>query len=139
MGISNDDDSLELKKFTLEEEKFAYQKIRDQAIEKADERAKRWAQISTVLPILVIILSFLANASLERSKSTANSRQEQLRFDRDFIDKELSNLYYPLRLRLEKDSAVWTLAGQLSRDVREKTSPEFSAYVEKGYSYSQPR
>jgi hypothetical protein len=128
--ISEEDDSLESRKFALEREKFAYQKIRDQAIEQGAERAKRWAQLSTVVPILVIILSFITNASLDRSKFTAASRQEQLRVDRDFIDKQLSSLYYPLKLRLEKDTAVWTLAGQLSVAARKKTSPEFSAYVE---------
>ncbi|MBQ5946795.1 hypothetical protein [Massilia sp. ST3] len=131
MENSDEGDPLESKKFALEKEKFAYQKIRDQAIDRAEQRAKRWAQLSIVVPILAIILSFLTNASLERSKSTAAGRQEQLRVDRNFIDKQLSDLYYPLRLRLEKDSAVWTLAGQLSLEAREKTSPEFSNYVEK--------
>jgi hypothetical protein len=129
--ISHVNDSLEYKRLNLERDRFAYQKIRDQAMDQANKRVKLWAQLSTVVPVLVIILSFLANASLERSKSAAVSRQEQLRFDRDFIDKQLSNLYYPIRLKLEKDSAVWTLARQLSPAIRGKTSPEFSSYVEK--------
>lgn len=123
---------LEDRKIALEREKFEYQKQQDERRANTEGQSKRWTQLSVLIPILAIILSFLANSTLDRNKNIAASRQEQLRADRDFIDRQLSNFYYPIFLRLEKDSATWTLAGQLSEESRNKVTPQFSEYIENG-------
>lgn len=121
---------IESRKIALEIEKFEYQKKQDELRAKTDIRSKRWAQLSVLIPIVAIIISFLTNSVLERNKIASASRQEQLRSDREFINKQLSDFYYPIFLRLEKDSATWTLASQLSKDVRARTTPQFSDYIE---------
>lgn len=57
--------------------------------------------------ILVAGLGFWLNAKLERLKTDLNLRSDVAKEQREELGQELSQFYYPIYLRLEKDNAVW--------------------------------
>jgi hypothetical protein len=121
---------LERKRIDLEERKFRHSAEYDEKKLLADKSAKTWAQISTFIPIVVIVIGFNLNLALDSAKLSNSARSESLVRRVQFVDRQLAELYYPIMLRLEKDSAVWPLSGQLSKQNRAATSPEFSRDIE---------
>jgi hypothetical protein len=121
---------IERKTLQLEELKFRHSADYDEKRFKSERSAKIWSQISTFVPILAIIIGFYSSIGLESLKQSNLSRAESVKIKKQFIDRQLAEFYYPIKLRLEKDTAVWTLSGQLSKQNRESTSPAFSKYIE---------
>lgn len=121
---------LESSKFALDKEKFAYAKQLDLTRLASERRTRFWSQFATFIPILAVVAGFYANSRLESGKQTAAAAVEVRKAQREFISRQLSDLYYPIELRLRKDTETWNLAGQLSTQNRANTSEEFSRYVE---------
>jgi hypothetical protein len=105
---------IEQEKFQLEKHRFDYSVSVDDRKFKAEKSARMWSQISTLVPILALIIGFFTSERLESLKSTRALKVEVLKTKRDFVSRQLTEFYYPIELRREKDTAVWTLARQLT-------------------------
>lgn len=130
MSIEDEKLALEKERYELEKLKFSKSEEREERNFKADQSSRRWSQIATFIPVIAIILGLFANIHLESVKQSNANASLQLKLKRDFIDRQLSEFYYPIKMRLEKDTAVWQLSGQLSEQNRNKTGDDFSKYIE---------
>src|SRR4051812_22471297 len=105
---------IEKKKLELEQRKAADSKKLEQ--DKLDtEKAKSvWTrsstQLSVVIPILVLIIGNLLNQYADREKAKQESASQHRKAMRDFIQRQLSEFYYPVQFRLWKDDATWKTA-----------------------------
>jgi len=131
MSLEDDRFSLERLRYDFEQVKFSKSEEREERLFKANQSSRRWSQIATFIPILAIIIGLFGNIYLESKKQFNVNAAIQLKLKRDFIDKQLSEFYYPVKMRLEKDTAVWQLSDRLSMQNRRKTGDEFSKYIEK--------
>jgi hypothetical protein len=95
---------IERQKLRLEERKFHL-----------EQRARLWAPLLTMIPILAIIVGYYFNTRLESQKNAQAHHADMLKLKRQFIDRQLGELYYPIQLRLEKDTAVWILSDHLTK------------------------
>lgn len=130
MSIEEDRFALERMRHDFDQIKFSKSEEREERRFKADQASRRWSQMATFIPILAIIFGLFGNIYLESVKQSNVNAATQLKLKRDFIDRQLSEFYYPIKLRLEKDTAVWQLSDQLSEKNRKKTGDEFSKYIE---------
>jgi predicted RND superfamily exporter protein len=130
MAIEEDKFALEKARHDFEQAKFSKSEEREERRFKADQSARRWSQIATFIPILAIIFGLYGNVYLESVKHTNATTSTQLKLRREFIDRQLSDFYYPIKMRLEKDTAIWQLSGQLSEKNRIRTGDNFSKYIE---------
>lgn len=130
MSLEEDRLALEKLRYDFERIRFSKSDEREERRFKADQSSRRWAQIATFVPILAIILGLFGNIYLESIKQINVNTAIQLKLKRDFIDRQLSEFYYPIKMRLEKDTAVWQLSDQLSLVNRKKTGDRFSKYIE---------
>ena len=121
---------IERQKLELEVQKFKHIAEYDEKKFRSEKAKKFWSQIATLIPILAIIIGFYSNVRLESIKQVNASSVASIKQKKDFIDRQLAHFYYPIKLRLEKDTAVWKLSGQLSPKNRAKTDEEFSKYIE---------
>lgn len=130
MSLEEDRFALERARHDLDQLKFSKSEEREEKRFKADQTSRRWSQIATFIPILAIIFGLFGNIFFESVKQSNVNAALQLKLKHDFIDRQLSEFYYPIKLRLEKDTAVWQLSGQLSEKNRKKTGDDFSKYIE---------
>lgn len=107
------------RRWEMEERKF-----------RAELVSKKWTQISTFVPILVIIVGYFVSTELESSKQQARRESAENSQKVEYIDRQLSTFYYPIQLRLRKDSAIWKLSNQISKDGAASSDPIFSRYIE---------
>ena len=114
--------------FQLAKDRFEFEKqkaIADSASEKAryeaDRSAKVWSQLSTLLPILTLVLGFLLQSNAEKKRVHQEREVQRKKEIRDGIGKQLSELYYPIQRRLQKDDAVWQLWNQNQFDESNKS------------------
>lgn len=121
---------IDKRRLILEESKFEYSKAQDERHEKTERLGKVWMQLSTVIPIVAIIVGFYMNVRLENVKRENVAYAESRATQRAFVDKQLSDFYYPIHLRLQKDTAVWTLAKQLHKDGVDYDAEKFSKFIE---------
>lgn len=91
---------------SIEERKVTLERLRQ------ERTAKRWTQVSVMVPVLAIVLTYWANQLSESSKYAQQQHAESVKEQRAFIRKQLSELYYPLALHLKKDDAIWELWNQ---------------------------
>ena len=131
MTLEDDKFALEKSRYEFEQVKFSKSEAREEKRFNADQSSRRWSQIATFIPIVAIILGLFGNIYLEAAKQTKVNASIQLKLKSDFIDKQLSNFYYPIKLRLEKDTAVWQLSDRLSKNNRKTVGDNFSQYIEK--------
>ena len=97
---------------------------------KEQRKSRIWSQIATFVPIIGIIIGFYVNLRLDASKQANADHSLATKVKRDFIDRQLAELYYPIRLRLEKDTATWTLSRNLSGRAATVANPDFDAFIE---------
>lgn len=122
--------TIEQEKFDFEKFKFSKSEEREEARFKADLVSKRWSLFATFIPVIAIVVGLFGNVYLESVKQLNANKSTQQKIKREFVDRQLSDFYYPIQMRLEKDTAVWELAGQLSEKNRRTTGDEFSKYIE---------
>ncbi|MGH7843438.1 MAG: hypothetical protein ACREQT_18215 [Candidatus Binataceae bacterium] len=60
-----------------------------------------------LIAILLLMAGFWLNTKLERLKTDLNLRSDVAKEQRQELGQELSQFYYPIYLRLEKDNTVW--------------------------------
>jgi hypothetical protein len=127
----------EEERFLLDRERFEFDRLsasHERELRERDfkeqRRARIWSQIATFLPIVAIILGFYVNLSLESRKQFNADNALAKNIKREFIDRQLSELYYPIQLRLEKDTAVWTLSKNLAGRAQLATTADFSSFIE---------
>jgi hypothetical protein len=99
-------------------------------------------------PILLLIAGLWVNQNLEafkaglrateqaeRDKSELQKQLEITRRDMDFKfrERQLTQFYWPIYLRLQKDSAIWQHIGQLARDQSRVLPDEASRILEKAH------
>jgi hypothetical protein len=98
--------SIEEQKLTLERDRLDFENKKHDS----DVSSKRWSQAATFFPIVLLILTFLLNQCADRNKQELEQKvarhTEQIRF----VDKQLAEFYYPVKMRLERDNAVWELS-----------------------------
>jgi hypothetical protein len=113
-----DDEKLQLEKARFEFEKERTQRSRDfeERRFRSEISAKRWAQISTLLPLLVLVIGFQLNQFGEARKRANELRIAQSNAQLQFIDQQLAQFYYPIKIRLERDNAVWEVSAR-NRDA----------------------
>jgi hypothetical protein len=72
----------------------------------------------SLIPVITAVLGFLAKSLWDRywtHRATSESRQIALRTDQ--LSRQLSEFYWPIYLRIERDNAVWPQMGKrLSKD-----------------------
>jgi hypothetical protein len=100
---------LERRKFELEERKLEYAKAIDEKKLKSDSVAKRWSQFSVFVPIIILLAGFFLNSCSERLKREQTQREDLIKQKRQYIEKQLSEFYYPIQLRLHKDNAIFDI------------------------------
>lgn len=107
---------LENRRLDLEERRLAYTREMDEKKLSSDRRTKLWSQLTIFIPVVVLLISFFLNNRAERAKDEREQiRRERAnaealkREKRAFIEKQLTEFYYPVILRLHKDNAVWEL------------------------------
>src|SRR5262245_19997918 len=98
---------IERKKFELEREKYDYSKTIDQQKLKSDRVTKRWSQFSIFIPVVILLVGFFLNSNAERAKREGIQHEEFIRAQRQFVEKQLAEFYYPIQLRLNKDNAFF--------------------------------
>jgi hypothetical protein len=112
---------LDRRRLELEELKFTHAKAIDEKKLKADRSSKLWSQFSIFTPVVVILLGFALNSYSERLKVDRARFEETNKQKRQFIEKQLSEFYYPIQLRLNKDNAffeIWRNNQQESGDMK---------------------
>lgn len=127
----------EEQRLALDREKFEFERgdarhereLRERDF-REQRKARMWSQVATFVPIIAIILGFWVNLSLEAHKQANANVALARKMKREFVDRQLAEFYYPIKLRLEKDSAVWTLSGGLAGRVEAGERIEFSAFIE---------
>ncbi len=115
-GVPNTTNWLETQKLDIERTKVTLEEKRILA----EQRARIWAQLSAGVPILALVVGFFLNAQADRLKT-----------ERDFITRQLNELYYHLYGRLIDDDAIWALWGGES-ELR-KTNPTAADRVEQDF------
>lgn len=130
--MSNEDERLLLERKRLEFDQFKFAKSdeHEERRYRADIASKRWSQIATFIPILAIIIGLYANIQLESVKHINTLKAVQLEQKREFINRQLSDFYYPIEMRLEKDTAVWQLSDQLAGKNKLIKGDSFSKFIE---------
>jgi hypothetical protein len=116
----------EKRKLDLEERKAALE----------EQSQSVWVRFATQLSVVVPIVTLMIGALLSRHEAIAKSR-------RDFIHRQLTEFYYPLKFRLQRDTATWPLAflncdpSNKAQDPTpkalcdvEKKNPEFSHQIQ---------
>lgn len=77
-----------------------------------------------LIALILVGAGLWANQNLESFKSKQERQKEAAASQIDFIQRQLSEFYWPLLFRLEKDNAVWTRImspeKQLAADIEEK-------------------
>jgi hypothetical protein len=76
----------------------------------AENRNRWWTPLSIVFPLLVLITTQSFNQRSDRQKSIADQRQADLKERRALVQRQLSDLYYPLLFASEKDDILWCFA-----------------------------
>ncbi len=109
MNIEEQKMEFERRKIELEETKYQDSKELDKQKFNADVSAKKWSQISTFIPIVALILSYQFNFTMEKRKQENSQNMAICDAKISYIDKQLSEFYYPIQMRLEKDNAIWLL------------------------------
>lgn len=70
-----------------------------------------------LLSLIIIVVGYWLNKYLEISKQTNALKNKIKETNRDktlfTIEKQLSNFYYPIYFRLQKDNVLWRLSPQL--------------------------
>lgn len=125
--MNTDAANIETQKLRLEELKFQHTVATDERRLTSERLTKLWSPLLTLVPILAIIVGYYFNSQLEKDKSTRTHTAEVLSLKRQFIDRQLADFYYPIQMRLEKDTAVWTLAYQLTK---RSANSAFSKHIE---------
>lgn len=99
--------------YCLELEKFAHSQGIDTTKLESERKSRRWTIFATliapIVPVILLIGGFLLNNYAEREKDIGLHKDESkkqriaLRNKQiEFIDKQLSEFYYPIRLGLDK-------------------------------------
>lgn len=130
MSIEEERLLLDREKHEFERSRASYERDLRERNFKEQRKARIWSQVATFLPIVAIILGFYVNLSLESRKQSSANNALAKNVKREFIDRQLSELYYPIKLRLEKDTAVWTLSKTLAGRAQLATTADFSSYIE---------
>jgi hypothetical protein len=118
---------LEVRKFELEKEKFNYTKTIDKQKLKSDRLTKFWTQFSILTPLLILIVGFFLNSYSERTKREHTQQEGVTNSKRSYIEKQLSQFYYPIQLRLNKDNAFFTTSRneKVDETLRKKIEDDF--------------
>ena len=124
-------DDIDRQKLLLEEAKFRHTVQIDEKRFHWERSGKLWSQLLALVPIVAIVIGYYFNSRLESDRSIRTQNIAVLTLQRQFLDRQLADFYYPIKLRFEKDTAVWTLARQLSPDAT-NMDPAFSRTVETG-------
>ena len=103
---------IEREKLGFEREKFDLQRALDERKFRSEVSAKKWSQIATFVPILVVILGFYFSQTLESAKKTQEAAIAQRAARIQFVERQLSDFYYPVKMRLERDNAIWEVSAQ---------------------------
>jgi len=121
---------IEERKLQLDREKYDFEKLRHSESQALEERrlatevsSRRWGQLATFVPVLALVVGFFLNQSAERDKRDAANNAEIRRVEREvalqrhtdrlrFVERQLSDFYYPVKIRLERDNAVWEVSAQ---------------------------
>ena len=130
--MTDHSDGIESSKLRLEEAKFQHTVANDEKRNRSDRQTKLWSPLLTLIPILAIIVGYHFNSRLEQQKSFLTQSTALVTLKRQFVDRQLADFYYPIQLRLEKDTAVWTLSNQLSKGEQDGPDQEFSRTIENG-------
>jgi hypothetical protein len=101
--------ALEFQRLEFETTRALRDDEREELRFKAEGNARRWSQLAVVLPLLTAVLGYFVQSALAR-------HNVQLRF----IDRQLSQFYYPIQLRLKKDDALFVF-WQKNKDNKENT------------------
>ena len=72
-------------------------------------RSTLWEQLIPFTPIITLIIGFFLNSAYEQFKATQAAESQDRERKRAFIDKQLSEFYYPILHHLQKDDAVWSM------------------------------
>ncbi len=109
--------SLAERRFAFEKKQAEDKRLGDEARAKGEKVASRWTRLSIVIPLVGAIVGYFV-------QSAATQRNVKRRF----IDQQLSELYYPVQLRLKKDSALMALLydEKVALPIREQVQYETS-------------
>ncbi|RRB06841.1 hypothetical protein [Larkinella rosea] len=76
---------------------------------KPKKRSTLLKQLLPLTPILTLIIGFFLNSGYEQFKAMQTSDAQDRARKREFIDRQLSEFYYPILHHLQKDDAVWSM------------------------------
>jgi hypothetical protein len=102
----------------LEFEKEKFKKQYD-----LDKFLRGCSLLSTCIPILILILGYYFNLFAERDKKEQELKITQHTEQLRFVDKQLSEFFYPVKMRLERDTAVWEVSEV--NQSKSKSKPDF--------------
>lgn len=104
--------TIDRERLTFEQQKHNEQIALDERKFQSDQSAKKWSQAATFVPIALLILGFFLGQSADRSKKEQD-RASAVQVERiRFIKKQLAEFYYPVKMRLDRDNAVWEVSAQ---------------------------
>jgi hypothetical protein len=114
---TNDQSTSVSEKVDLDRERFSFDReiaLRSAIIEekrfKAENRNRWWTSLSIVIPIFTLLLAWHLTAISDRTKAQRDERVVALKEQRTFIQRQLSDLYFPLLLSSQMDDAFWCLS-----------------------------
>jgi hypothetical protein len=89
--------SIDLQRFEFDKLKAQKDDEREQQHFEAERKERRWSHLAIIIPLLTGIIGYFVQSAVARTKA-------ELRF----VDRQLSELYYPIQLRLKKDDALFS-------------------------------
>jgi hypothetical protein len=81
-----------------------------------DKSLRIWSLLSTFVPLLIVILGYYLNLFADRDKKYQELKISQHTEQIRFVDKQLAEFFYPVKMRLERDNAVWEVSARNRRD-----------------------
>jgi hypothetical protein len=102
--------SLDRERFEFEKQKDLHSTDLEERRFKAENRSRLWTPLSIVVPLLVLIITLSFNQWSDGKKRIADQKLADLKERRAFVQRQLSDLYYPLLFASEKDDILWCFA-----------------------------
>jgi hypothetical protein len=87
---------LEVQRFEFDKAQALLDAEREERHFKAKSKATRWGQLAIFLPLLTGVIGYFVQSAVARHSAELH-----------FIDRQLSELYYPIQFRLKKDDALF--------------------------------
>jgi hypothetical protein len=95
-GAEIPEPSLEVQRFEFDKARAMRDESREELRSRAEKTSRFWVRFAILLPVLTAMVGYFVQSDMARKNA-------QVRF----IDRQLSEFYYPVQLRLRKDDELF--------------------------------